>query len=220
MALHRPPSEIPPAAPACLAARFLHAIYQLRRSGTRARTNLVPHHHQRQQLPVLSFLEWRSGISPSHSGRLDHEAWPGRDCSRYRTGEARSGWDALRHRGPLHRLRGKIAMQVASILFAAALTFVTCLFLGKSLLKFVDAKLYRSEEMFFGFVLGAACLSTIVLLVSLAGLVYPWVFFVIGCAAFALAYRRGAIRFSTERLPPLTRPWAILFIAVYAAMKR
>jgi len=107
-------------------------------------------------------------------------------------------------------------MQVASILFAAAFTFLTCLFLGKSLLKFGSAKLYRSEELFFGFVLGAACLSTIVLLVSLAGLAYSWVFFALGCGAFGLAYRCGALGLTQQRLRPLPRPWTILFASVYA----
>ena len=107
-------------------------------------------------------------------------------------------------------------LQVASILFAAAFTFLTCLCLGKSLLKLTRAKLYRSEELFFGFLLGAACLSTIVLLVGLAGWAYSWVFFAIGCGSFALAWWSGAHRFTSERLPPVPLPWTILFWSGYA----
>ena len=106
-------------------------------------------------------------------------------------------------------------MQVASILFAAAFTFLTCLAIGKMLLRTARAKLVRSEELFFGFVLGAACLSIIVLLLGVLGLVYSWVFLIVGCAAIAAAYVSGAMRFTSERPPPLARPWLVFFACFY-----
>lgn len=107
-------------------------------------------------------------------------------------------------------------IQVPGILFAAAFTFCTCLLLGKSLFKLVNAELHRSEEVFLGFVTGAACLSTIVLFLGALHLAYTWVFFILGCAICALAYARDAIRFAPERLPSLPRPWALLFWIPYS----
>ena len=107
-------------------------------------------------------------------------------------------------------------MQVLLILFAAAFTFLTCLFLGKSLLKLLHTKLYRSEELFFGFVLGATCLSAIVLVLGVTGLAYSWVFLLIGCSSFAIAYACGAFRFTKEHLKPPPRSWTILFTILYA----
>src|SRR5690242_2976047 len=103
-------------------------------------------------------------------------------------------WNDIRHPAELDRLRGTAGlMQVLRIVFAAGFTFLTCLFLGRTLLKIVRARLYRSEELFFGFVLGSACLSTIVLFAGLLGLAYSWVFLLIGFASFATAYACGAI---------------------------
>jgi hypothetical protein len=102
-------------------------------------------------------------------------------------------------------------VQIASILFAAAFTFVSCLAIGKMLLRAVRAKLYRAEELFFGFVLGAACLSMVVLLLGVLGLIYFWVFLIMGCVAIAAAYVSGALRFTRDRLAPLARAWLIFF---------
>jgi hypothetical protein len=106
-------------------------------------------------------------------------------------------------------------VQVASILFAAAFTFLACLAVGKMLLRAVSAKLYRTEELFFGFVLGAACLSIIVLLLGVLGALYSWVFLIVGCVAIAAAYVSGAPRFTRDRLAPLARPWLIFFACFY-----
>ncbi|HYL34570.1 MAG TPA: hypothetical protein VEV17_01510 [Bryobacteraceae bacterium] len=106
-------------------------------------------------------------------------------------------------------------MQVVSILFAAAFTLATCLALGKMLLRAVGAKLYRSEELFLGFVSGAACLSTIVLVLGAFSLVYWWVFLTLGCVALGVAYLSGALRFTRERLPGMPWPWLLLFVSVY-----
>jgi hypothetical protein len=106
--------------------------------------------------------------------------------------------------------------QVAQILFAAAFTGVTSLLLGKLLLKLLRLPLYRSEELFLGFVLGAAGLSTLVFLLSVAGLAYSWIFFLTGCAILALAWWRGAFRFTAERLPAVPRNWMLLFLVLYS----
>jgi hypothetical protein len=104
---------------------------------------------------------------------------------------------------------------VAAILFAAVFTFVVSLFLGKILLKRLRVKLYRSEELFFGFVLGAACLSMIVFCLGVLHLAYTWVFLITGCAIAAIAWKYRAIRFTSDTLPSLPRKWTFLFVAVY-----
>jgi 4-amino-4-deoxy-L-arabinose transferase-like glycosyltransferase len=105
--------------------------------------------------------------------------------------------------------------QVGAILFAAAFTFVVSLLLGKTLLKRLRIKLYRSEELFFGFVLGAACLSMIVFCLSVLHLAYTWVFLVAGCSIVAIAWKYRAVPFALEKPPSLPRRWAFLFTTVY-----
>jgi hypothetical protein len=105
--------------------------------------------------------------------------------------------------------------QVTAILFAAAFTFVVSLLLGKTLLKRLRIRLYRSEELFFGFVLGAACLSMIVFCLSMLHLAYTWVFLVAGCAIIAIGWKYRATQFTADKLPSLSRGWAFLFTAVY-----
>ena len=107
-------------------------------------------------------------------------------------------------------------MRVLAILFAAAFTFLSCLAIGKLLIKTLRLQLYRSEELFLGFVLGSAMLSTAVFLLGIAGLAYEGVFFAVGCAALSLAYYMEAWSFTTRRLDPLPRLWKILFITVFS----
>ena len=106
--------------------------------------------------------------------------------------------------------------QVSMLLFAAAFTYVVSLCAGKTLLGFLRVKLFRSEEYFFGFVLGSAVLSTLVFSLTAAGLAYPGVFLATGLAIVALAVWCGAHRFSVERLPPLPARWAIGFGLLYS----
>jgi len=107
-------------------------------------------------------------------------------------------------------------MQVLAILFAVAFTFLTCLALGKVLIKALGLQLYRAEELFLGFVLGSAILSTAVFLLGIMGLAYPALFFALGCAALSMSYYRQAWHFTTHRLDPLPVPWKILFVTVFS----
>ena len=66
--------------------------------------------------------------------------------------------------------------EVSKLLFAAAFTYLVSLSAGKTLLQALRVKLYRSEEYFFGFVLGSAILSTLVFALTAAGLAYAGVF--------------------------------------------
>jgi len=106
-------------------------------------------------------------------------------------------------------------IHVGAILFAAAFTGAVALFLGKLLLNALRVQLYRSEELFLGFLAGAAVLSTLVFLLSAAGLAYTWIFVAAGCVVLAIAWRRGAIRFTKLRFDPVPRWWMRLFLIVY-----
>ena len=106
-------------------------------------------------------------------------------------------------------------MQVLQILFAAAFTSLTCLALGKLLIKALRLQLYRSEELFIGFVLGSSMLSTAVFLLGIVGLAYQGVFFTLGCASVGLCHYMQAWRFTTRRLEPLPGLWKLVFIAIF-----
>lgn len=108
-------------------------------------------------------------------------------------------------------------MMPALILLACGFTYAVALSSGKLFLALLRLKSPRSEEHFFGFVLGAACLSTLVFCLTAAGLAYPTVFLIFGFAIIAIAFRLGVYRFSKERLPVLSPGWRLLFGAVFAA---
>jgi hypothetical protein len=107
--------------------------------------------------------------------------------------------------------------QVPLLFFAAAFTYVVSLGAGKMLIAHLGLKLYRSEEYFFGFVLGSTILSTVVFLLTAAHLAYTPVFLAAGLAIVALSAYRGAYRFSRERLPPLDISWRIALGLLYAS---
>src|SRR5205085_2213455 len=100
---------------------------------------------------------------------------------------------------------------VAGLLFAAGFTYVVSLAAGKMLLDGLRVNLYRSEEHFFGFVLGAALLSTAVFALTAAHLAYTSVFLLLGLCIIGLAASRKAYRFRGEVLPPVSYPWRIGF---------
>ena len=60
-------------------------------------------------------------------------------------------------------------IQVLALLFSAAFTYAVSLCAGRLVLQALRVKLYRSEELFLGFVLGSACLSTLVFLLTAGG---------------------------------------------------
>ena len=105
---------------------------------------------------------------------------------------------------------------VLALLLACAFTYTVSLLAGKTLLQILGVRLYRSEEWFFGFLVGAACLSTVVFLLTAAGLAYATTFLVVGLLVIVVALWRGAYRFSYETPPPLPRAWQIGFFVLYA----
>lgn len=105
---------------------------------------------------------------------------------------------------------------VVYILLAAALTGSVSFALGAMLIRGLGLKLHRSEQRFLAFVVGSACLSTLVFLLTAAGLARKAVFLAVGLAILALAAWRGAFRLPDDDLPPLPRWWAGGFWAVFA----
>src|SRR5258708_28038483 len=86
--------------------------------------------------------------------------------------------------------------QLLAILFATGFTYAVSLLAGKLVLKLLRVKLSRLEEHFLGCVLGAACLSTLVFVLTAAGLAHRGVFLAAGFIIIALSFWRGAHRFS------------------------
>jgi dolichyl-phosphate-mannose-protein mannosyltransferase len=107
-------------------------------------------------------------------------------------------------------------MEVALALAAAGFTYVVCLAAGKMLLQALRATLYRSEEYFFGFVLGSAIVSTLVFVLTALHLAYSGVFLATGAAILGLAVWRRAYRFSDKRLAPVPWIWRAGFALCYA----
>src|SRR5258708_25376250 len=106
--------------------------------------------------------------------------------------------------------------QFLAILFAAGFTYVVSLLAGKLVLKVLRGKLSRLEEHFLGFVLGSACLSTIVFALTAAGLAHRGVFLAAGLLIIMLALWRRAHRFSGGvPVTPLPKYWKIVFGLLY-----
>jgi hypothetical protein len=108
--------------------------------------------------------------------------------------------------------------QVLAILFATGFTYVVSLSMGKLLLQFLRVKLSHMESNFIGFLLGAACLSTIVFFLTAAGLAYWGVFLVVGVVAIMLAIWGGAHRrtdFEGPSVVALPTYWRIIFGMLY-----
>ena len=104
--------------------------------------------------------------------------------------------------------------QVAAILFAGVFTYAASLSSGLILLKLLRLRLYRMETLFFGFALGAACLSTLVFGLTVAHLAYTGVFLAVGLILIACAVRMRAWQYEADP-PGLDRIWKIVFLTLY-----
>jgi hypothetical protein len=108
--------------------------------------------------------------------------------------------------------------QLLAILFASGFTYAVSLLAGKLLLKLLRVRLSRLEEHFLGFILGAACLSTVVFALTAAGLAHRGIFLAAGLVIIAVAFCRGAHRFSNDAaVTPLPKHWKIAFTVLYGA---
>ncbi len=107
--------------------------------------------------------------------------------------------------------------QAFYILFGAAFTFASAVAAGRLLLRSLGLRFFRAEEVVFAFVTGSACLSTLVFLLTAAGVARKGVFLALGAVLIAAAVRRGAHRPEGERFPPLPWFWRVLFGLLFTA---
>ncbi|HEY3444141.1 MAG TPA: discoidin domain-containing protein [Paludibaculum sp.] len=106
-------------------------------------------------------------------------------------------------------------IQLAAILFATLFTYGASLAAGVSLLRLLRARLYRSEILFLGFVLGSACLSLITFLLTACSLAYPAVFLAAGAIVIAYGARSRQWAAASSTLPGLPRGLATGWWLVY-----
>src|SRR5271165_3230200 len=101
--------------------------------------------------------------------------------------------------------------QAVAILFGALFTLVSCLGLGRAILRLLRLRLSFGEEGVFGFLTGAAGLSWLVFLVCAMGLAYREVFLGLGLALIAGGIWAGKLPLARSALPQLSRGWNLLF---------
>lgn len=108
--------------------------------------------------------------------------------------------------------------EAASILIAAAMTYFASLGAGLALLRALKLHFASSEDRFVGFVAGAGILSLVVFLLSTLHLAYTSVFWALGILCIAAAHWAGHGRTAIRPvLPPVPKPWRVLFWIVFAA---
>ncbi|MCX6633624.1 MAG: hypothetical protein NT090_00795, partial [Acidobacteria bacterium] len=102
------------------------------------------------------------------------------------------------------------------VLFGFVFTAATCMAAGSLLLRLLPLRLYRQEQRLFAFLIGSACLSLLVFVLAAAQLARGTVFLAAGVLLIGLALWCGAHRAWGDSLPPLSRFWNALFLAVFA----
>lgn len=100
-----------------------------------------------------------------------------------------------------------------SALVGPALAVAAAAAIGRAALAGVRPRLSRQEEWLLGFVAGAACLSVLIAALASAQQARKGAFTLLAAAAVAGALWRA--RGTLKSLPPLPRPWAALFAAVF-----
>jgi len=105
--------------------------------------------------------------------------------------------------------------QLAAILFATLFTYAASLAAGVSLLRLLKVRLYRSELLFLGFVLGSACLSLTTFLLTACSLAYPAVFLALGSILIAYGARSRQWAAASATLSRLPRGLAAGWWLVY-----
>lgn len=106
--------------------------------------------------------------------------------------------------------------EAVKVLFGAALTVAASAAMGRALLSALRLKFRRSEEAIFSFVVGSACLSSVVFLLAAVRQARRGAFLIVAAAALAAAWRWGGLRFHGEPLPALPRWLKLLFAVPFA----
>ncbi len=108
-------------------------------------------------------------------------------------------------------------IRVIPILFGALFTAVTAWSLGMLLFRRLSLVFYAWEERLLAFVAGSACLSGIMLVLSISRLVFRGILLALGLAIIGYAVYSGALRFKGKRFPPLAPLWRWFFVISFAA---
>lgn len=106
---------------------------------------------------------------------------------------------------------------VLGILFGASLTVATSWALGTILLRRLSLALYRFEDRLFAFLVGSACLSTVMFVLASLKLVHKGVLLAVAIVSIGYALYSGAHKPKGEKFPTLPLHWKLLFIAVFGA---
>jgi hypothetical protein len=108
-------------------------------------------------------------------------------------------------------------IHVFPVLFGALFTLATAWSLGMVILDKVALSLYRWEQRFLAFVVGAACLSEIIFALCAAKLAHRGIFLALGLAIIGYAAYSRSFHSSGKAFQPLARLWRWIFIATFAA---
>lgn len=102
------------------------------------------------------------------------------------------------------------------ILAGALLTILTAWTLGRILLRVIGVKLYRLEEDLFALLAGSTCLTGVVFVLSYFHVARKGVFIALCVVSLGVALWRGALRPASEKLPPVSKLWLLVFIVPFA----
>ena len=105
--------------------------------------------------------------------------------------------------------------QLAYILVGWLLTAIPSWCAGMLLLRRLSVRLYAQEERVLAFVMGSACVSTVVFFLAALHLVYKGVFLTFAVLLIGFAIRQRVWRPSGEALPALPAVWRLLFLEIY-----
>ena len=101
------------------------------------------------------------------------------------------------------------------VLLGWLLTVASSWCAGMLFLRRLSVPLYRQEEKALAFVLGSACLSTVVFFLAALHLVYKGVFLALALLLIAAAIQQRVWRPRGESLPALPAVWRLLFLEIY-----
>jgi len=105
--------------------------------------------------------------------------------------------------------------QLIYVLLGWLLTGTSSWCAGMLLLRRLSVPLHRQEERPLAFVVGAACVSTVVFFLAALHLVYKGVFLALALLLVAAAIQQRVWRPRGESLPALPAVWRLLFLEVY-----
>ncbi len=102
-------------------------------------------------------------------------------------------------------------IRVIPVLFGALFTVATAWSLGMLLFRRLALAFHAWEERLLAFIVGSACLSGIMFLLSATRLVHRGILLVLGLAIIAYAGYSGVFRFAGKPFPPVPQFWRWIF---------